>query len=128
MTNVASTVKTLRGEVVCVVGASGFVGRRLCERLVEAGAAEVRAIDVNFRGTATTGWKSLRIANIELDISDYEAVAAALDGVSTVFHLASAGMSGRAMLCKALCERVNVEGTRNIVRACTEGKTVTRLM
>lgn len=128
MENVAASVQTLKGDTVCVVGAAGFVGRRLCERLIEAGAAEVRAIDVNFGREAATAERSRRIVRIEVDISDYDAVAAALHGSRTVFHLASAGMSGRAMLCKALCERVNVDGTRNIVRACTEGKTVTRLM
>lgn len=115
-----STITTFNGDVVCVLGAGGFVGARLCSRLVIAGAKEVRAIDVNFQPGGDEE-KDTRIRHIRLDISDFKAVAAALEGAGTIFHLASAGMSGRGMLDKALCERVNVRGTENVVRACEEG-------
>lgn len=57
---------------------------------------------------------------IQGDIRDYAQVERAVSGVDCVFHIASYGMSGREQLNRHLIEAVNVEGTKNILRACLE--------
>ena len=49
------------------------------------------------------------------DVTEWPSIDAVLEGVDTVFHVAAkAGMWGRA----ADYERINVEGTRNVLQAC----------
>uniref|UniRef100_A0A087YAV1 Short chain dehydrogenase/reductase family 42E, member 1 n=1 Tax=Poecilia formosa TaxID=48698 RepID=A0A087YAV1_POEFO len=54
------------------------------------------------------------------DIREYAQVEKAVFGVDCVFHIASYGMSGREQLNRHLIEAVNVQGTKNILRACVE--------
>jgi dihydroflavonol-4-reductase len=57
-----------------------------------------------------------RINWIELDVTDYYAVEAALEGVHTVYHCA--GLVSFAPADRRLLFRVNQEGTANVVNAC----------
>ncbi|MEQ2202440.1 hypothetical protein XENOCAPTIV_031003 [Xenoophorus captivus] len=54
------------------------------------------------------------------DIREYAQVEKAVFGVDCVFHIASYGMSGREQLNRHLIEAVNVQGTKNILKACVE--------
>ena len=92
-----------------VTGASGFIGRRLCEALRERGP--VTAV---LRHAQTGPWDHIITADLERD----EIPARAFDGAHAVFHLA-----GRA---HAVTERssdiglymqVNVNGTRRVLNA-----------
>lgn len=44
----------------------------------------------------------------------------AVKGVDCVFHIASYGMSGKEMLQTARVNKINIDGTRNILDACVE--------
>ena len=58
----------------------------------------------------------------QVDITNYSSLSSALQSCDIVFHTASFGMSGREMLNKVQTRRVNILGTRAIVRACVENK------
>lgn len=64
---------------------------------------------------------------VEGDICSYAQIERAIAGVDCVFHIASYGMSGREQLNRRLIEAVNVEGTRNVLKACLEHR-VSRLV
>jgi dihydroflavonol-4-reductase len=85
-----------------VTGASGFIGRHVVAALNAAGI-EVREFDY------ATG----------LDVLDPDAVGRAVDGCDAVFHLAAIYSYARADT--ALMERVNVQGTRNVLAAALRG-------
>jgi hypothetical protein len=79
---------------------TGYVGSRLCERLLASGAQEVRALDVRFSndGSDDSTQKAKHegeIIRVVMDITkDCVALRSAFEGADIVFHLASAGMSG----------------------------------
>lgn len=95
-----------------VTGGGGFLGAALARRLRERGD-EVRVFG---RGS----YAELEAVGIDCakgDIADYEAVKAACDDRDVVFHVAAkVGLWGPYEEFHA----VNVEGTRNVLRACQE--------
>ena len=94
-----------------VTGAAGHVGKTLAAHLAARNsAADVRRLDVVGDGV-----------DYRADVCDAAAVSKALRNPKShlVFvHLASAGMSGAPMLDRALCQRVNVDGTAACLRCC----------
>ncbi|MGE0581154.1 MAG: NAD-dependent epimerase/dehydratase family protein [Steroidobacteraceae bacterium] len=101
--------------IVLVTGATGFVGRRLCERLAADGV-QVRATYRSSHQSATAGieWRQLP------RFDDVQAWLALLPGVDTVIHLAAlahqVGRSGMGRWCEF--EHANVTCTAALVRAC----------
>lgn len=94
---------------VLVTGATGLVGTRLLPRLVEAGI-DCRAL-VRAGKTVPSG-----VTPVEGDIVDPQSLAAAVEGVEAIVHLA-------AVLRTPQPEQiwsVNLEGTRNLIAAVTE--------
>jgi len=112
---------------VCLVtGAAGFLGRNLVRRLLDEGV-RVRAL---VRSTP------LHIEHENLDcirgdVSRADDMARACEGVDTVFHTAAlVSLMGGAMARAAYRDeawRVNVEGTENLIEACSSAPT-TRLI
>jgi nucleoside-diphosphate-sugar epimerase len=108
---------------VLVTGASGFLGDSLVRRLLGDGSS-VRAL---VRSTAKTG--PLTAAGAETvvgDITDERAVAAALSGVTTVYHLA-----GRLLLPSigaAEYRRTHVEGTRVLLQGARSSSSLQRFV
>ena len=100
--------------MILVTGASGFVGRHLIPALAEAGWP-VRALVPPHRRRMT--WPD----GVEVTVgrvSDAAALHQAMQRVHTVFHLASAQWwGGRRDL-----ERVDVEGTRNVIAAARSAR------
>ena len=97
---------------IFVTGGSGFVGGALVRRLVSAGHG-VRALarsDEAAAALADAGAEPVRG-----DLHDVAALRAGAAGCELVYH-AAALVSDWAP--RAAFERVNVEGTRNVVRAC----------
>jgi nucleoside-diphosphate-sugar epimerase len=100
---------------VLVTGGSGFLGSWVCELLSKREGTEVRAL---VRRTSST--KHLKtLSNVTLaegSVEDARSVEDAAKGVDAIVHCAG--------LVKAKNEdelvRVNVEGTRNLVRAAKE--------
>lgn len=98
---------------VLVTGATGFLGSHLCRRIARDG----HELTVFRRSSSSTA----ELAGLELrheigDITDAEAVARAVSGQDIVIHAAAQlaywGYQKQAQ------EKINVEGTRNVVEAC----------
>jgi nucleoside-diphosphate-sugar epimerase len=95
---------------VLVTGASGFIGSTLIGELDTLGF-EVFAL---MRKTSkTTNLEGLKFQRVEGDLSDYESLCRAVEGVDYVFHLA--GVT-RAKSKRVFFEE-NVKGTERIARA-----------
>jgi len=97
---------------VLVTGGGGFLGTAL------ARAARARGLAV--RSLARRWYPQLEAAQVEQvqgDVSELRDVSRAMAGCDTVFHTAAkAGLWGP----EAEYERINVQGTRNVITACRE--------
>ncbi|HEX7050659.1 MAG TPA: NAD-dependent epimerase/dehydratase family protein [Longimicrobiales bacterium] len=97
---------------VLVTGATGFIGRHLCSRLVGEGW-HVRGL---VRPPGTSPGPGIERA-VAADLSDRRAIGAAMRGVDAVIHLAARVhvMRDAASDPLAAFRRVNVEGTRTLL-------------
>jgi UDP-glucose 4-epimerase len=108
----------------CVVtGGAGFIGSTLARRLVAEPGFQVRVLDNLLTGHA----KNLdevrsRIEFDQADIRDYSATARAIAGADVVFHLAAIPSVPRSIREPAPSHEVNIDGTFNVFRACSEAK------
>lgn len=113
----------LRGKRVLVTGAGGFIGSRLCERLVDAGAA-VRAL-VRYTSDGEAGWldrSDIRRA-IDLkrgDLVDRDSVFDAVRDQEIVFHLGALIAIPYSYLAPESYVRTNMFGTLNVLQAVRE--------
>ncbi|MGB9692085.1 MAG: SDR family oxidoreductase [Candidatus Sumerlaeaceae bacterium] len=101
-----------------VTGGCGFIGSNLAEYLVEQGH-EVRILD----NLATGKRENIasfadRIEFIESDLLDRSAVERAVRGVDYVLHQAALPSVPRSIEDPETSNRVNVEGTVILLRAC----------
>ena len=100
------------GETCLVTGGSGFVGSKVVEKLLQIGC-KVRIFDM------IPSSQSAQVEFIKGDITNYEQVHQVMEGVDTVFHLAAIiSLFGK----EKLMEKVNVEGTMNVIKACKSQK------
>ena len=81
------------GQKVLVTGASGFIGRHLCDRLTRSGA-EVHGISRKEQGQKIKGLKWW-----QADLSDLDSVRHLLTSIKpeVIFHLAGDALGGREM-------------------------------
>ena len=97
-------------EPVLVTGGTGFLGRRIVERLLVQG----RPVSVLAR-TPAPDLEARGVRFIRASIEDADAVQSACAGTGTVFHVAAkVGVWGRY----ADYFRVNILGTRAVVAGC----------
>ena len=111
---------------VLVTGASGFVGSWLVRRLLERGE-DVRVLQrpsTALEAAGPRGGGPLVVC--PGDITDPASLVGAVQDVDTVFHLA--GVVGYSRAMRPLMERVNVEGTRNVVEAVAKSPRRPRLV
>ena len=97
--------------MIVITGASGLVGGNLVRALLTDGHP-VRAL-VHHDRRALTG---LEVETVSANLADPASLQRAFAGAETVYHLASS-ISIRMDNWDEL-QRVNVEGTRNVVEAC----------
>src|SRR5512147_51257 len=98
-----------------ISGATGFVGGVLARRLREAGH-EVHA-SIRDRKNASE-LQSLGVQLFEGDVTDKESMRAAMQGVDGVYHVA--GWYKIGARDKSDGERVNIQGTRNVLELMKE--------
>ncbi len=107
----------LRDKRILITGANGFIGGRLAERLVNEEGARVHGL---VRDPSRVGAiHESPLQTITGDITDADAVRRAVDGCDVVIHCA-AMQGGRNRL--ADFQRVNVDGTLNLLRAARAAK------
>src|SRR6478735_5382478 len=102
---------------VLVTGASGFIGSSVVRALLDRGA-NVRALIEP--GRDDDNLSGLAVERVVGDIRDAATVDEAVDGISTVFHLAAIYRFWAAD--PDLFYDVNVGGTMNVLRAATRSK------
>lgn len=93
-------------ETILVTGATGFIGGRICERLVQGGATRVRAL-------VHSPHRSARIARLPIELCpgnllDRRSLHSALGEASVVIH------------CGLGDARAIVQGTKNLLKICLE--------
>ncbi len=78
----------LAGKVVLITGATGFIGRHLVARLLEAGAS-VRVVvrEARVRDAARL-WQGVKLTQVVADLMNQDLPGHICDQVDTVFHLA----------------------------------------
>lgn len=102
---------------VLVTGANGFLGSWLTRELVKQGH------DVYALVRAKSDLSELAGVNCKYlhgDVTDVHSLLEAFKGIDTVFHLA--GVVAYKKSDRAQMERVNVQGTQNVVEVCREHK------
>ncbi len=106
-----------------VTGGAGFIGSNLVRALLDEPGAEVSVID-NYLTGKRENIAELRdrIRVFEIDIRDYDAVRAAVDGADSVYHLAAIPSVPRSIVEPVPSHEVNIDGTFNVFRACSAAK------
>jgi UDP-glucose 4-epimerase len=103
-----------------VTGGAGFIGSHIVEKLVSMGE-KVRVLDnLSFGNTANFNGVEAKIEMISGDLLDPAEVAKAMEGVEVVFHQAALRSVPFSVKNPALVNRVNVEGTLNVLTAARD--------
>jgi UDP-glucose 4-epimerase len=99
-----------------VTGAAGFIGSRLCHRLVSEGHDVVGFDDLS-EGRLDNLSDSPEVAFVEADLRNEDAIAQATSGVDVIFHQAAKRSVPRSLAEPLLTTDVNVRGTLNVLEA-----------
>lgn len=94
-----------------ITGATGFIGTRLVDRLVEDGH-HVTALT---RDSANADHLPESVTVIEGDITTKESMREGMEGVDAVYHLAAWYQFGPGPWNADKAERINVDGTRKVL-------------
>ena len=101
--------------MILVTGAAGHIGNVLVRELIRKGYA-VRALVLPGEDVRPLADSKPEI--VEANILDYPALKAAMTGVEVVYHLAS--LVALVPEQFGLMQKVNIEGTANVIKACLE--------
>jgi UDP-glucose 4-epimerase len=107
---------TASGKVL-ITGGRGFVGVNLVRSLAKK--RDVRVLD-NLSRFSPTGWSGTEAEMFEGDILDRSRLAAAMDGVSHVVHLAAYGSVVESVGDPERNFEINARGTLNVLKAAVD--------
>ena len=110
---------------ILITGGCGFLGQYLIKDLLaQYPDVHIRVLDLKLNQMPVISHKEdVRVETIlGKDISDYSSIKDNFNNVDVVIHLA--GIVSFSIKDKDLLYKVNVEGTKNIVRAVNENKIV----
>ena len=119
----AANSQDYASKKVLVTGAGGFIGSRLCERLVEEGAYVLAFVRYTSRpepGLLKYIPKHVfdQIEIIRGDLRDFSAIEQAAKGVDTVFHMGALISIPYSYVHPVETVQTNVIGTMNVLEAC----------
>lgn len=104
-----------------VTGGAGFIGSALVRRLLREETGKVVVIDNLLTGKEENLEEVAgEIEFHRADIRSYEDVTEVVKGADTVFHLAAIPSVPRSIDDPALSHEVNIDGTFQVFRACSE--------
>ena len=116
--------------MILVTGSTGLVGTHLLLELAKKhnrirathrSSSNLQAVSEAFSLYTEDPGKYLdRIEWIEADVTDFESLVRALDGVEYVYH--TAAFVSFDPVDRHTMKQINVEGTANVVNACLESK------
>jgi len=108
---------------VLVTGAGGFIGSHLVEELLRRGADVTAFVHYNARNDwgmleGLYGQEEERLSVVTGDVTDGNAVRAAIDGQDVVLHLAALIGIPYSYVAPESYVNTNVKGTLNVMEAC----------
>jgi UDP-glucose 4-epimerase len=109
----------VEGAKCLVTGGAGFVGSAIVDRLLDAGAAEVRVLDNLVRGNMSNlsrAGETSRVSITEGDVCDRVLVDKLTDGVDYVFHQAALRIT-RCAEAPREAVAVLIDGTLNVLES-----------
>ncbi len=109
---------------VFLTGATGFIGRRLVEHLIAAGAAVTALVLPGESSLLPEGVRAIP-GDITIAETVTEAIAAAQPGL--IIHLAAIGITTPDLPLTTACD-VNVGGVINVLNAARRVKTINRIV
>jgi dihydroflavonol-4-reductase len=102
---------------VLVTGATGFLGGWMVRKLIEDGN-EVKIL--RRKSSNLEDLEGLQIEHAEGDVTNAQSLVEATRGVDSVFHLA--GLIAYTRAQREAMQKVNVDGTKNVIDACVTNK------
>lgn len=103
--------------VALVTGGNGFLGRHIVEHLLSEGKYTVKVFDIR---PPSSDVEISEVEYVSGDLRRYSDVASACQQAEVVFHVATASPTGANAYNKDLMKGVNVDGTRNVIKACVD--------
>jgi len=103
-----------------VTGAAGFIGSHLCRRLVADGHEVVGLDDLSDGKLENLADVSSGVRFVQADLRDEQAVRAATDGCTVVFHQGAMRSVPRSIELPEQTTDVNVRGTLNVLLAARQ--------
>src|SRR5215467_14364567 len=105
-----------------ITGGAGFIGSHTADELVRLGHSVAVLDDLSFGKEENLAESRHKITFVKGSIGDLDAVQKAMHGADYVLHLAARTSVPRSVKDPLETNRVNVEGTLNILLAARENK------
>ena len=110
----------LSGKVVCIVGATGFIGSHLVDAFLESGC-HVRALSRSFPGLISElSFSNPNLSVHTIDICDKSSLLKVLKGVDVLIHLASSCLPQQSNDMPVFDVQTNLIGSLNLLECSVE--------